>query len=121
MYNVDPNRPIEEILSDIKAGAVQSFQTPMGTSNPGAVWAPFAALLVRLSRDADASARRMELLTRRLYILTILILALTALLLVREIMRDAFEIYENHYLHNQSGKQSHQNNKIDPTEHNFPG
>jgi hypothetical protein len=105
MYNVDPNRAIEEILSDIRIGATQSFQSPMGTSNPGAMWAPFAALLVRLSRDAEATAVRMELLTRRLYILTIALLALTFLLFILTLglfAKEAFDFYKEYYLHEQS-------------------
>ena len=73
----------EGILGDIKSGAVRSFQ-PQG-ANIGFVLGPMAALLVKLSGEAEASlsglnariahltlqadqsSRRLELLTRRLY------------------------------------------------------
>jgi hypothetical protein len=105
MYNTDPNRPVEDILSDIKAGAVQSFQSPMGNSNPGALWAPLAALMVKLSREAEASAERMERLTRRLYVLTVLILVLTLLLLIREIAKDTFEFFEKRHPQSENSQQ----------------
>jgi hypothetical protein len=104
MYNVDPDRPIDQILADIKGGALQSFQSPMGTSNPGALFAPFAALIVHLSRDVDAAAKRMERLTKWLVGLTVAILTLTALLLAKE----AADIYER-----QQRGQHHIEPKID--------
>jgi hypothetical protein len=104
MYNVDPDRSIDEILSDIKVGALKSFHGPMQPSNPGALLAPFAALLVRLSRDADAAAKKMERLTKWLTWLTVAILILTALLFAKEV----FDIYEKH----QQG-QPHAGPKID--------
>jgi hypothetical protein len=91
-YNVDPERPVDDILADIKVGARDSFQTPMGNSDPGKLFAPFAALLVRLSRDAEATARRAEATARRLERLTIAILVFTVLLLAKE----GFDIYEKH-------------------------
>ena len=84
-FNTDPNRPIEEILKDIEHGA---FQTKEHQANfLGAVLAPFAGLLVKLSRDASANARTLVNLTWVLLVLTIVIAALTAVLVFREIVK----------------------------------
>src|SRR5947209_7328259 len=110
MWNTDPEREVKAILDDIKDGAVKSYSQ---NGRIGLVLAPFAALLVRLSRDADASAARMERLTRRLYVLTIFILVLTLLLLVREIGKDAFDLYEKRHPQYQGDRQAQQNRNID--------
>jgi hypothetical protein len=84
-FNTDPNRPIEEMLKDIERGA---FQTKEHQANfLGAVLAPFAGLLVKLSRDASTYARRLAVLTWVLLGLTIVIAALTGVLVFREIAK----------------------------------
>jgi hypothetical protein len=51
MFNTDPERTIEEILADIQRGAISAASS--GNINlVGHVLAPFAALLVKLSRDS---------------------------------------------------------------------
>ena len=104
MYGIDPNRPVEELLSEIQHAALGGNAKLIG-----AVLTPFATLMVKLSRDAEAGAERMERLTRRLYFLTVLILALTLLLLIREIAKDAFEFYEKRRPQHQSEQQPKQN------------
>ncbi len=74
-FSTDPNRSIEEILKDIEVGA---YNTSQHTANfLGAVLAPFAGLLVKLSRNAEANAQKLEAYTRRLYWLTVVITVLT--------------------------------------------
>ncbi len=51
MFNADPNRTVDEILADIQRGAVSAASS--GNINfVGHVLAPFAALLVKLSRPS---------------------------------------------------------------------
>jgi len=107
VYSIDPKRPVDELLSEIQQAAIGGTPGLMG-----AVLTPFATLMVKLSRDAEASAEKMERLTRRLYVLTILILALTLLLLVREIAKDAFEFYEKRHPQYESGHHSKQNHGV---------
>jgi hypothetical protein len=84
-FNTDPNRPIDEILKDIEKGA---FNTSQHTANfLGAVLAPFAGLLVKLSREAQANAQRLETLTKVLLGLTIAIVIPTAVLVFREFVK----------------------------------
>lgn len=63
-FNINPNRPIEEILEDIKKGSVQTMSAQRGDF-VGAILSPFAALLVRLSQDAKKSADKLEVLTAK--------------------------------------------------------
>lgn len=111
-FNIDPNRPIEEILGDIKKASVQTMSAQRGDF-VGAILSPFAALLVRLSRDAKKSADKLEILTARLYRLTIFLLILTALLFVREIAKDALEIYKNVNFKSQSSNKTEQKEDIE--------
>ncbi len=84
-FNTDPNRPIEEILKDIEHGA---FQTKEHQANfLGAVLAPFAGLLVKLSREAQANAQKLETLTTRLFWLTLVIAFLTVVLVLRDFVK----------------------------------
>jgi hypothetical protein len=50
MFNADPDRPIRQILDNIQSEAVRGGQS----GNLTYMLPAFAALLVRLSRDADA-------------------------------------------------------------------
>jgi hypothetical protein len=60
----DPNDSVEQILDNIQ-------------HNPNPT-APFAVLLVKLSRDAERTARRLIVLTIILIILTTILIVLTA-------------------------------------------
>ena len=112
MWNTDPNRSIDEILGDIQAGSLRAFS--QGSSNESFVLAPMAALLVRLSKDAEASSKRLEELTVRLYditwfllILTVGLFVLTAALLAKE----GHDFYKNDYLPNQKSSETDQGAK----------
>ena len=92
MWNTDPNRPVGEILDDIKAGAVRSFSP--NESNISFVLAPLSALLVRLSKDAEATAvsvnartHQLIILTRWLIVLTVVIIVLTVPLVCIEVVK----------------------------------
>lgn len=84
-FNADPDRSIKELLDAIERGARDTSEYKPNMI--GAVLAPFAGLLVRLSRDSTANAKRLEELTKRLYWLTVVIAALTAVLVFREIVK----------------------------------
>ena len=77
-FDVEPDRPIEEILSQIKAGAIEGAQSQSRTS--AYAIGPFSALLVRLSRDAERTARTVRRLTRAIVVLTVMLLMLTGVL-----------------------------------------
>jgi hypothetical protein len=82
MWNTDPELPLNEILNNIKSGTVKSTA---GGPSISYMLAPFSALLVRLSRDAEVAGHRIEVLTWRLYVLTIALLVLTSFLVFKEI------------------------------------
>lgn len=69
--DADPTRPTAEILSNVREAA--QSQTHM----PSLALAPFAALLVRLSQEASATADKNLLIQRRLIWLTIIILCIS--------------------------------------------
>lgn len=75
-FDTDPNRSTDELLLAIKAGLVQGYNA----QNPNLGLAPFAALLVKLSREADKTARMVVWLTWGLFALTFALLALTAVM-----------------------------------------
>jgi hypothetical protein len=102
-FNTDPDRSVDEILKDIEKGAFDASQRRANLL--GAVLAPFAGLLVKLSREAEATSQRVEKLTKRLYSLTIFIVILTLLLFVRELVKDGLEVYYKHSLQNQTHQQ----------------
>jgi di/tricarboxylate transporter len=84
-FGTDPSRTDDELLAAIKQGALD---TSAGTGRPeliGAILAPFAGLLVKLSRDAAAASEKLERLTRRLYAVTIILLLVTVLLLLWDV------------------------------------
>ena len=70
--------------------------------------APFAALLVKLSRDADATATKTLTVTNRLYWLTWALLALTFFLFAKE----AMQFYEDDYLPYHQSEKANQNTAI---------
>jgi hypothetical protein len=92
MFNTDPERTIEEILADIQRGAISTASS--GNINlVGHVLAPFAALLVKLSRDSADVMARVERLTRNLFATIIALLIVTLVLFAKE----ANDLYEKNY------------------------
>jgi len=79
MFNTDPNRTDDELLADIKQGAV-SIAGSREVNMVGSVLAPFAALLVKLSRDAAAETKRIKHLTWALIFLTVVQCVLAVIL-----------------------------------------
>jgi hypothetical protein len=77
MYSVDTARTKAELLQAIRASSITGFNSRY----PGFVMPSFAALLVKLSEEADSTAQRVVRLTRWLIGLTIVLAVLTALLL----------------------------------------
>ncbi len=91
MFNTDPNRRVDEILADIQRGAVSTASS--GNINlVGHVLAPLAALLVKLSPSADATAR-IERGSRNLFATVIALLVVTLVLFAKE----ANDLYEKGY------------------------
>ena len=92
MFNADPNRTVDEILADIQRGAVSAASS--GNINlVGHVLAPFAALLVKLSRDSADATARIERLTRNLFATVVALLIVTFALFAKE----ASDLYEKNY------------------------
>jgi hypothetical protein len=115
MFNTDPNRTLEEILADIQKGAVDTASS-QNVNLVGNVLAPFAALLVKLSRDAATATARTERLTKRLYVTTIALLVVTFLLFVLTLglfAKEAYDFYEKNYVQHQN-PQPAQDQKLDP-------
>jgi hypothetical protein len=82
-WNTDPNRPVNEILDDIKVAAIQSQQgTFLQPERISYVLAPFAALLARLAEDDAATARNLLRATYVLLGVTVALVVLTAWQLV---------------------------------------
>jgi hypothetical protein len=92
MFNTDPNRTVDEILADIQRGAVSAASS--GNINlVGHVLAPFAALLVKLSRDSTDATARIERLARNLFATVVALLIVTLVLFAKE----ANDLYEKNY------------------------
>lgn len=70
MFNTNPDRPTEEILQDINQSAINAFNN----KNTALVIAPFAALLVKLSREADRTSDKNIRLQNGVILLTVLVL-----------------------------------------------
>lgn len=82
MFEADPNSTPEQLLDAIRLEAVKAY-TSKNISN---VVPPFAALLVRLSRDAAETAEKANQQNRRLVWLTWALLVVTAALVVRDFL-----------------------------------
>ena len=90
MFNTDPNRTVDEILADIQRGAVSAASS--GNINlVGHILAPFAALLVKLSRNSTDATARIERLSRNLFATVIALLIVTLVLFAKE----ANDLYEH--------------------------
>jgi ABC-type multidrug transport system fused ATPase/permease subunit len=72
----NPDDPPEKILEAVYAAAIAGFNQKY----PGFVAHPFGALLVRLSRDAEKTARTIRRLTWVIAGLTFVLVALTVVL-----------------------------------------
>jgi hypothetical protein len=83
MFQTDPNQPIEKIYDEVKNGASRSYtqQNPIAL-----VIVPFAALILRLSKDAEKTAQRIATLTRWLIGFTIVLIVLTGVLAIEPVM-----------------------------------
>jgi hypothetical protein len=88
MFNTDPNRTDDELLADIRQGAVDTAGSRVNLV--GNVLAPFAALLVKLSRDAATETKRIKRLTWALIFLTVVLCVLG--------LPSAWEFYETKIL-----------------------
>jgi len=103
MFNADPNRTVDEILADIQRGAVSAASS--GNINfVGHVLAPFAALLVKLSRDSADATARIERLTRNLFATVVALLIVVTFVLFA---KEANDLYEKNY-RNQAANVSEQ-------------
>ncbi len=68
--DADPTKPTTDILNDIRAASYQFHA-------PGLAFGPFAALLVRLSQEASATADKNLLIQKRMIIITFIVLAIS--------------------------------------------
>jgi hypothetical protein len=92
MFNTDPNRTIDDILTDIQRGAANAASNG-NVYLVGHVVAPFAALVVKLSCDYAAATARLERLTRNLFATIIALLIVTLVLFAKEVN----DVYEKNY------------------------
>lgn len=91
----DPEWPTQQILDEIKAKALWAEK------NPGFVIQPFSALLVRLSRESEATAKAVNdktsdliKLTRVLIIMTAALIVLTVPLVIIETTKFVSEVFQ---------------------------
>ena len=70
-FNIDPTRPVEELLGNVRRAATEQ------TNVPGLALTPFATLLVRLSQDASLTADKNLRIQHRMIVITCLVLAIT--------------------------------------------
>lgn len=78
MFNTDPTRTTEVILDDIRSASSVSSNN----KNMSFVVPPFAALLVRLSQEASATADKNLLIQKRMIGITLIVLAISIAQLV---------------------------------------
>ena len=83
MFNADPTKSTDELLTEIKVAAVQGYNN----ANPVLSLPAFAALLVRLSRDADATAEKNLRIQRNLIRLTGFVLAISVVMLLLQFLQ----------------------------------
>jgi hypothetical protein len=79
LFNTDPDRSVNELLDDIKNNAVKSYSQE---ARLGLVLAPFSALLVKLSKNAEATAASVNAKTHQLIILTRWLIGLTIVIII---------------------------------------
>jgi hypothetical protein len=111
IFEANPERPPKELLERIRIGAISGF------NNSTTVFAipPFAALLVRLSADADKRATKIESLTNKLLWYTVALLVLTFLLVAKE----GFDVYAQYSAPYQADQKADQNNHVKPKIHSL--
>lgn len=69
--DADPTKPTDEILNNVRVAAqTQTHMTSLAL-------APFAALLVRLSQEASATADKNLLIQKRMIVITLIVLAIS--------------------------------------------
>lgn len=83
MFEADPTKPTQDLLTDIKTAAVNSFNN----KSTSFTIPPFAALLVRLSQDASATADKNLLIQKRMIVITLIVLAISVAQLVLAFMQ----------------------------------
>jgi hypothetical protein len=83
MFNSDANRSTDEILIDIKNSSIVASNN----HNSAPAFPPFAALLVRLSRDAAETADKNIKIQKRLILLTLIVLAISGAMLVFQVLQ----------------------------------
>lgn len=81
MFDVDPTRPTDEILADLKQAVVDGAANKLLAAS---ALAPMGALLVRLSRDADRTAKKLLIATYVLLAVTVLLAGIEVLKLAPE-------------------------------------
>lgn len=69
--DADPTKPTDEILNNVRVAA--QTQTRM----PSLALAPFAALLVRLSQEASATADKNLRIQKRMIVITLIVLGIS--------------------------------------------
>ena len=73
MFEADPTKPTQDLLTDIKTAAVNSFNN----KSTSFTIPPFAALLVRLSQEASATADKNLLIQKRMIVITFIVLLIS--------------------------------------------
>jgi hypothetical protein len=132
--NIDTNRPVEQILEEIKDGAMWGLSRKLLNY----VLPPLAALMVKLSKEAaETSSKNLRaqehlrellseasdtadktlLLTDRLYRATIYLVVLTVLLLLFTLGLFGFELDKHYYKGNPTNYGHEVNDKERPNEH----
>jgi hypothetical protein len=91
LWNTNPDLHLNEILNNIKTGASRGT-----VSGPSITYmmAPFAALLVRLSRDAEATAASVNQKTQSLIVMTRVLVVMTGILIVLTIPLAVIELHK---------------------------
>lgn len=118
MFNTDPNRTTEELLADIRNASTSAFNNKSLSFVPP----PFAALLVKLSREADARAQIMQDLTKEIRWLTKVIVALTIVILILTAFMVCIELYkidDHHGNHDDASPKQQQKEPHIPTVNNI--
>jgi type II secretory pathway component PulL len=77
-FEDDPTKSVESLLAEIKKGAMEGSGN--GKSRLVLAITPFATLLIKLSRDADRTARTVRRLTWAIFGLTFILVVLTVVL-----------------------------------------
>ena len=78
MFDADPTKPTQELLNDIKAAAVNSFNN----KSTSFTIPPFAALLVRLSEEASQTADKNLRIQKWMIVITLIVLAISVAQLI---------------------------------------